>query len=245
MSVVNPGRGEVALVVGAGVSLTLRFTTGALSSLQEALGFPHTAEGCALLFAQLETLELEDLPLVVFHGLVDRDRDPLRSVDAIEKLIFDGVDLSRMSAVTTAVTKAIKLSFPEHEAEAKTQGQAKNVESFSWASLKRAALRHGLTTDEFWNLTPREVREAIRAAAWRKDDSMAQTWLGAAWSRQGAKLPPITDFVSDEYARKPTPKASIDLMSLAKAWGSNVYDETGQPIVISGAPIETPLKDKN
>lgn len=238
MNVVNPGRGEVALVVGAGVSLTLRFTTGALSSLQEAFGFPHTAEGCAQLFARLDNLELEDLPLVVFNGMAERDRQLFQSVDAVEKLIF------KASAVTNAVTKAIRLSFPEPDPTEKAQGQAKG-EPFSWAALRRAALRHGLTIYEFWNLTPREVRETIRAAAWRKDDSMAQTWLGAAWSRQGTKLPPITDFVSDEYSQKPKPKATIDLLSLAKAWGSNVYDETGQPLVVAGAPLETPLKDKN
>lgn len=243
MNVVNPGRGEVALVVGAGVSLTLRFTTGALSSLQEAFGFPHTAEGCALLFAHMDNLDLEDLPLVVFGGMSHRDRDRFPTVDSIEKLIYDGVDLSRITAVTTAVSTATRLSFPEVDAE-KAPAAARPAEPFSWSALKRAALRAGLSIDEFWSLTPREVREAIRAAAWRKDDSMAQTWLGAAWSRAGAKLPPITDFVGDEYSQKPKPK-SPDLLSLAKAWGSNVYDETGTPIVVAGAPVEAPLKDKN
>lgn len=234
---VNPGRGEVALVVGRGVSLTLRFTTGALSSLQTAFGFPYTAEGCAQLFQRLDSLDLADYPAAVFCASADRAGFP--TLESIELLLLGGGDLTRVDAIRTAVSLALRLSFPDPEAKkANPKG-----ELFSWSALKRAALRAGITNEAFWIMTPREVREVILAAAWRKDDSMAQTWLGAAWSRDGAKLPSITDFVSEEYAPKNAPKKPTDLLSLAKAWGSNVYDETGQLLVSSGVAVE--LKDKN
>lgn len=242
MNVVNPGRGEVALVVGAGVSLTLRFTTGALSSLQEAFGFPHTAEGCALLFARLSDLKPLDLPVAVFHGLAHRDRAVMKNVGVVATLLAME-PVGAAASWSSVLSHALRLAFPDPEGEKKKAAVA--APAFSWSALKLAALRAGMTTEDFWRSTPREIREVIRAASWRNDQAMATTWLGAAWSRQGTKMPALSDFVSEEYAPKPQPRSSPDLVTLAKAWGSNVYDETGELIVASGSLVEKPLKDKN
>lgn len=227
---VNPGRGEVALVVGRGVSMTLRFTTGALSCLQAALGLPHSSEGCAQLFASISAAAAPDLPAIAFCGVAPRDRAAVKEVGVMEQLV------TATPEQVDAIRRAMVAAFPDPPPA--KPGKPTASEPFSWASLKRTALRAGMSTGEFWDSTPREVYDVVRAAAFRQDQALATAWLGGAWSREGVKLPPLKDFVSDEYFGSAKPKANPDLVTLARAWGSNVFDEKGELIVAGGAAVE-------
>lgn len=69
----------------------------------------------------------------------------------------------------------------------------------------RGALRFGIDTLRFWDLTPKEVIAEMEAKSWKEDadrkNSIANAWLTAALVRS-KRLPPLSKLLNSGPARK-------------------------------------------
>lgn len=211
----NPGRGEVALVV-SGARITLRFTTSALVSLQDAWGYPYSPEGFQEFSARLQAAAATDLPMVVSYG-GQGALGALRDVSVASALLGQ----AREDETRSAVARALTLAFPPPAPD-----RAEKAEPFSWESLLEVALRCAIPPRTFWTETPRGVTQLISAATWRRDREWEMVWLNAAWSRMGAKLPALSSVLSKGKSQggglKLTADAAVTL--IAAVWGTPLID---------------------
>lgn len=214
----NPGRGEVALVV-SGARITLRFTTSALVSLQDAWGYPYSPEGFQALSARLQALAGQDLATVVSYG-GQGALGALRDVSVAAALLAQ----VREDVIRAGVARALELAFPPPDPD-----RAEKSEPFSWESLLKVALQCGIPPRTFWSETPRGITQLISAATWRRDREWEMVWLNAAWSRMGAKLPALSSLMTKAPSggQKLTADAAVTL--IAAVWGTPLIDPSKAP----------------
>lgn len=211
----NPGRGEVALVV-AGARITLRFTIGALASLQDAWGYPYSPEGFQAFSSRLQALAREDMASVVSHG-GRSSMASLRDVSAAAALLGQG----REDEIRSVVARAISLALTP---PASTDEPPQKNEPFSWESLLDVALKSGMSPREVWDETPRSVTQFITAARWRRDREWEMVWLNAAWSRMGAKMPALSSIVGKSAPAGAKLSGDDAVALIAAVWGTPLVD---------------------
>ncbi len=222
---VNPSRGEVALAVNAEVTLTLRFTAGALSSLQEAFGISR--DGFREFVARATRPDAAEWVLMFFAATRAHHRAE------VPQLSDAATVWSRLQTfeARTAVLKAFGACWPLADA---TAVPASDPAPFTWDGLLRDGLRAGLSVRSVWELTPREIAETINAAQWRRDlayrRSIEQAYLTAAWSRS-KRLPSLKEVLPpDSHHLTPAERrarANRAFWKVAQAWGAQVTDATG------------------
>jgi hypothetical protein len=96
-------------------------------------------------------------------------------------------------------------------------------------------LRHGISRERYWTLTPREFSEELDAASWRDREAWKrcayQAWQTAALTWQ-KKLPPLKDVLAPFTEDRPTgedaakKRAEQDRLA-ARAW-STVLAQIGE-----------------
>lgn len=219
---VNPGRGDVTLQVQPGVEVTLRFTCGALASLQTALGLPWSAEGFAALFKRISSPRIGDEAHIVVCGVHSIGGDPVAATSVLvtlpprERLEFYG--------------RAVIAAFPLPDPHASEEPSA----PFDWDTFCASALRWGMTEAEFWASTPRQVSRFILGAQDRHDQALDLARLTGVFARAMAKRLPDLGPMYMGTRRKKRAKKPVDpdlaVMLMALAWGSTLRDEHGNEL---------------
>jgi hypothetical protein len=233
--VANLARGEVALAVTGGVVLTLRFTTSALASLQGALGFALDADGCARFLQRLGEPADEDWPVLFFWATQSRHR---RSIDCplTASHLYAAAAVETPLTLRRALMDAIVVAFPAPTATSSAPG-----EPFAWETFQRDALRAGVALELFWRLTPREVVECVRAAAWRRMEAMKRSVEYAriaAICTRAKRIPKLSELIHE-----PEPELSPAenlrrreerFRAVAKACGATLSTFDGDVLVDNG-----------
>lgn len=165
---------ERTFTVG-GETYTLRFTHGALSRLEHALGRPP-----AELHAQLEGEELQAFVLYGVEGARLKYRSGAAPI-AIERVsnLIETVGESSMAslafeALTLALPSKLSRRVPEETQETSTSRQ-------NWDQLLADAMELGLKPDDFWNMTPKELAMYAGAQARRVQTEIRRS-LAMAWN---------------------------------------------------------------
>ena len=183
----NRERGEIRLRVG-GRTFTLRLTAGSCCEAEDLAGKDLDAFG-----AGVNAGSVTDLRWLLWAALQPKHGDHFQTVDSVGDLIDEVGSPRAALAVLIQLLEANADDRPETDRRGET---SRHKPARGWRQVYLDARTLGVTPEQFWALSLREIWREVAVASQRRRADLTNAWWTAALMRQ-KKLPDLKDLIAD------------------------------------------------